>query len=396
MPKLTVIRQPENESSPFLRGILVQSLVQAGLPFDEAFELAQELRDELQGKRQTTNVELRARVGELLGERYGNRQREQYERGDKAEPDLIVHTRTRDAPFSVGILANSLETCAISPEIALVGARMVLENMRSKGFREVDHLTLRKIIYKCLRKHCSQQVADRYLSWRQFENSDMPLIVLIGGTSGIGKGTVSSDLAYRLNITHHQSTGLMREIIRNYLSPQMVPSLAYSSFEAWQGVPSSIDGGQEETKSSVIAGFQAQFAAMKPAMESTINSAVGEGHDLILEGTHVLPAAMDIEVKRDEAVVVPLMLATMKKGMLRAQLKRRLPEGNKQQTAHNLDNFDNIWKLQSWLLKEADQDGIPIIENLQVADTVRAVLDHVVEQVMKAFPPQAGERVWEV
>ena len=58
--------------------------------------------------------------------------------------------------------------------------------------------------------------------------------------------------------------------------------------------------------------------------------------------------------------------------------------------------YHHIWKLQSWLLKEADQDGIPIIENLQVADTVRAVLDHVVEQVMKAFPPQAGERVWEV
>ncbi|MBQ76327.1 MAG: hypothetical protein CMQ20_15075 [Gammaproteobacteria bacterium] len=395
MPKLTVVRKPENERSPFLRGVLVHSLVQAGLTFDDALELAQVLRDELQEKRQTTSTELRARVGELLDERYGSKQREQYEKGYQVEPDLIVHTRTRDAPFSVGMLAHSLETCAIAPEVALFGARMVLENMRSKGLREVDHLTLRKYIYKCLRRHCTHQVADRYLSWRQFENSDIPLIILIGGTSGIGKGTVSSDLAYRLNITHHQSTGLMREIIRNYLSPQMVPSLAYSSFDAWQGVPTSIDGVRQETKNSVITGFQSQFAAMRPAMESTIGSAIEERYDLILEGTHVVPSEMNVKVQKGEAVVVPMMLANMKKGMLRAQLKRRLPEGNKQQVAHNLENFDNIWELQSWLLDEADKVGIPIIENLHVADTVRAALDHVVEQLMKAFPPRPDEKVWE-
>jgi 2-phosphoglycerate kinase len=44
MAKLIVIKEPEGDRSPFLRGILVQSLVNAGLAFDDAYELAQVVR----------------------------------------------------------------------------------------------------------------------------------------------------------------------------------------------------------------------------------------------------------------------------------------------------------------------------------------------------------------
>ena len=49
MAKLIVIKEPEGDQSPFLRGILVQSLVNASLTFDDAYDLAQAVRNELQG-----------------------------------------------------------------------------------------------------------------------------------------------------------------------------------------------------------------------------------------------------------------------------------------------------------------------------------------------------------
>ena len=274
MAKLVVIKKPGGDRSPFLRGILVQSLVNAGFAFDDAYEVAQRVRNELQDKREISSTELKGRVAELLEERHGSEQRQRYETELNNKPAIIVHTPTRSAPFSVGILAHSLETCAIPPEMTMQGAGKVLATLRKTGHREIDHKALRRVIYRCLHAHCSPQAADRYLSWRHFENSGIPLIILIGGATGSGKSTVSSELAYRLDISRHQSTDMMREIIRSYLSPQMVPTLKYSSFEAWRGLPGSVDGNKPAIESPVINGFLSQFAAMKLALIATINRGI--------------------------------------------------------------------------------------------------------------------------
>jgi len=395
MAKLIVIKEPGGEQSPFLRGILVQSLVNSDLAFTDAYDLAKVVRSELQESREITSSELKGRVAELLEERHGSDKRKLYEIRYRSEPGIIVHTPTRSVPFSAGILAHSLETCAIPPEMAMQGARKVLAKLRKTGHREIDHKALRRVIYRCLRENCSQEAADRYLSWRRFENSGMPLILLIGGTTGSGKSTVSSELAYRLDISRHQSTDMMREIIRSYLSPQMVPTLKYSSYEAWRGLPGVGDGSGNGIENRVVTGFLSQFSAMKLALEATIDRAIEERHHLILEGVHVVPTELDLKVKADEAVVVPIMLASMKKELLRKQLGRRGREKSRHQAALSPENLDSIWDLQSWLLDEADKAGVPVIENWYIEDTVRAALDHVIGILMKHFPPQPDEEVWE-
>ena len=396
MSKLIVITEPEGDRSPFLRGILVRSLVNAGLAFEDAYELAQAIRDKLQEGREISSTALKSAVAELLEARHGSQIRKLYETDPHGESGIIVHTPTRSAPFSVGILAHSLETCAIPPEMAMQGARKVLANLRTTGHREIDHKALRRLIYRCLHEHCSPEAANRYLSWRRFENSGLPLIILIGGITGCGKSTVSSELAYRLDITRHQSTDMMREIIRSYLSPQMVPTLKYSSFEAWRGLPGADDGNGPVPEDQVIAGFLAQFSAMELALKATIDRAIEERHHLILEGVHVVPTELSLDVQTNKAVIIPFKLATMKKELLRKQLMRRGREKNKHQASHYLENMDDIWALQSWLLDEADKAGTPIIENWYIEDTVRAALDLVIGVLMKHFPPHLDETVWEV
>ena len=135
---------------------------------------------------------------------------------------------------------------------------------------------------------------------------------------------------------------------------------------------------------------------MKPALEATIGRAIEERHHLILEGVHVVPTELNIKVKESEAVVIPIMLASMKKQLLLKQLKRRGREKSERQASHYLDSLGDIWELQSWLLDEADKAGIPIIENWYIEDTVRAVLDLVIGVLMKHFPPQPDETVWKV
>jgi 2-phosphoglycerate kinase len=395
MAKIVVVKEPQGDSTPFLRGILVQSLVNAGLAFADAYELAQVVRDELQETQETTSGALRTRVGALLEERFGKEQRQLYEARHKTGDALIVHTPTRSAPFSVGILSHSLETCAIPADLALLGARKVYASLRKSGHREVDHKSLRRVIYRCLREHCDQDTADRYLSWRRFENSGEPLIVLIGGTTGCGKSTVSSELAYRMAISRTQSTDMMREIIRSYLTPQVVPTLGYSSFEAWRGLPAPAEGLNLEIENPVITGFISQFATMKPALEATMKRAIEERHHLILEGVHVVATELDIAAADDRALIVPLKLATMTKELLSKQLQRRGSEKNEHRTSRYLEHLDDIWELQSWLLSEADKAGIDIIQNWYIEDTVRAAMDLVISKIMERYPPHPDSEVWE-
>jgi 2-phosphoglycerate kinase len=395
MAKITIIKQPEGDRTPFLRGILVQSLVDAGLAFDEAYALAQVTRNELQDRQEITSTELKGRVAVLLEEHHGSDKRRAYETSPANEPAIVIHTPARSAPFSVGIMAHSLETCAIPPEMAMRGARMVHATLRKTGHREIDHKALRRIIFRCLSDHCSRDVAERYLSWRRFENSGIPLVILIGGTTGSGKSTVSAELAYRLDIARHQSTDMMREIIRSYLSPQMLPTLGYSSFEAWRGLPGADGAAKPAIENPVVAGFLTQFAAMKLALQATIERAIQERNHLILEGVHVVPTEMSLDAMEEKAVVIPIMLASMKKERLRRQLRRRGGEHDRREAEHQMEYLDDIWELQSWLLDEADREGIPIIENWYIEDTVRAALEHVIGVLMKHFPPQPHDEVWE-
>jgi len=397
MAKITVLKEREDGRSPFLRGILVQSLVNAGLPFADAYVLAQSVRNELQDVQEITSARLRTRVAALLEAAHGKELRNAYEARPQQGQGIIVHTPTRSAPFSAGILSHSLEACGIAPDVALRGARKVYARLKQSGHREIDHKALRRVIYSCLKEHSSPGMAERYLSWRRFENSGDALIVLLGGTTGSGKSTVSAELAYRMNISRSQSTDMMREIIRAYLSPQVVPTLGYSSFEAWRGLPGSIEGQRLEIENLVIAGFQSQFAAMKLALEATINRAIRERHHLIVEGVHVVPTELTLEIRTGGVIVVPMKLATMKKSLLRKQLKRCDRESGSRSKSRYLEKLDDIWELQSWLLSQADKAGIPIIQNWYIEDTVNEALEHVTKVIMKHYPPyipDTDDSVW--
>lgn len=395
MAKTVVINQPDGDRTPFLRGILVQSLMNVGLQFDEAYQLAQKIREELRDTEEITSADLKKKVAGLLEARFGRNRRKTYEARPADDTDILVHTPTRSEPFSAGLLAHSLESCAIDPDIAHEGARKVYASLQKTGHREINHKTLRKLIYQCLKDHCSPESAERYLSWRRFQNSGDPLILLIGGVTGAGKSTISSEVAYRLDIGRIQSTDMMREIIRAYLTPEAVPTLGYSSFEAWRGLASPPDEQSGETENPVIAGFLSQFSTIKPALVAAIGRAVKEQHDLIIEGVHIVPTMLGLEDARKQAIVVPLMLATMEKSALEKQLKRRGREKSGRRASRYLKHIDDIWELQSYLLSEADNAGVPIITNWHIETTVREVLNLVMAKVMKRYPPKLNDLDWE-
>ena len=374
---------------PFLRGVLVQSIVTAGLSFQDAYRVAQQIRKQLEADTEEIGTgELEGRVAGILRERVDETTAAAYIAGpDGTRPTSVVSSGGR-RPLSTTLLARSLEACAIPREKALDVARRIQESLLRDNVFEVDKPTLSRIIYQNLQEHLNQQSADRYLSWRHFKESGEPLIVMVGGITGTGKSTVANELGYRLNVVRTQSTDMLREIVRCYLAAEEVPTLAYSSFEAWKGLPSEQEFPElGPDVSPVIAGFNSQFNIIRVGLEATLARAVKEGHDLIVDGIHVLPTNLELEAVKRNAVVVPVVLVVATREILASRLTDRGHEQPGRASSRYLDHLEEIWELQSYLVDLADRGDVEMIFNWEIEETVTETLDRITRRICEKFPP---------
>lgn len=386
MKKTLVIYSKRDGHVPFFRGILVKSLVNIGISFDDAYELANVVRDELREVPSISTDDLVDRVAGLIENRFGVELRERFELMHGQNARILVHNEQSSECFSLGVLRHSLRACAIPKDTAAAGAIRVEEILRGGGHLEIRRDALRTIVYRCLREHFSRLAANRYLSTRYFKDSGIPLILLIGGSPGSGKSTVAAELAYRLNIPRIQSTDMMREVIRSYLTPQVAPTLQYSSFEAWRGLPQPRDGQEMTDENRLIEGYLSQVTTMRPALQAAMERAVQEGEHLILEGVHVLPTELDLKPIKERAVVISLILSTIDKEALEARLKRRGAEPGERQAVRYLEHLDEIWELQSFILREAEASDTTVLPTANIETTTGEILDLTSRIIMEKFP----------
>ena len=386
MAKLFIIDAAENDRIPFLRGVMVESLVRIGLTFQDAYLLAQQVREGLANETEITKAALRKRVSGELRRNFSASLARAYDLGASQERQIMVRSADEEAPFSVGLLSRSLQACAIDRADALETARKVQEYLRNADTAAIDLAALRKIIFDRLEAHCSRAAAERFISWQGFRDSGLPLIVLVGGITGTGKSTLTTELAYRLNIVRTQSTDMMREIVRCYLPPKKSPTLGYSSFEAWRGLTRESESASKAAQAEVVRGFMSQFELVKHGLQATIARAVKETHDLIVDGVHVLPSRLDLDVRPDQAIVIPLMLVVPNKKTLAKRLKRRAREQPERTSSRYLRQLDQIWFLQSFLVAEAEENNIPLIINSDIDDAMHQLLMQISKAVTAHFP----------
>jgi 2-phosphoglycerate kinase len=386
MSKIMVEHTTEKSHVPFLRGILVQSLQDAGLDFKHAHNLANDIRDRIGNRSRITTAELEQRVMKKLGQLDNPEYRQRY--ADRAIPRLI-QVETDDghfAEFSPTEYRHNLEAIGLKSGEALMIVAAVSEHL---GKRKTDQVTAKYIAYFTYRllrksKELGPAVARRWLVWRDFIYSGRPLVILLGGAPGTGKSTIAADLASRLNIVRTQSTDMLREVMRSIISASVQPLLHQSSFVAWKvlGTAHSPDANPDDL---LVAGFSRQADILSSAIEAVVQRAVRESVSLIIEGVHIHPAGIAPLLHLNNAVVVPVMLALPSAKALRRRITGRSSDAPERRAAHYLEHFDSIWKLQSWLLAEADQAAVPIIINEDREHVFREIMLTIIEQLEKEF-----------
>lgn len=383
MARTYVINEEEESRVPFLRGILTRSLQNAGLPFAEAYAIASRIRDDLDTTSSITTLELSKVVAQYLSSADQTEALHRYEhRRMGLEPIMIYDEDGTPEPFSKNRLAQAMELCALPKDVGYTLSLGIERELRAQNRTELDSNELAIFTYQYLLQSEDPEVAHRFLQWLEFTRSGRPMFLLIGGTTGTGKSTFSAELAHRLDIVRTQSTDMLREVMRLMMPAQLVPTLHQSSFTAWQALPY-----REKDTTYLADGYYMQAGQVGIGIEGVLKRAEREQVSLILEGIHIHPALQAKLVKEMDAIVVPVLIAVLKKKKLRKRLKGRGQKVPSRRAVRYLEHFDAIWDLQSILITEADRHQVSIIPNTNdEEDTLRLVMDTIAEILSQEFP----------
>lgn len=356
-----------------MRGILVHSLMSRGASFEEAYRAANEVREKIRGQDSVSREQLAQYVDELFGGPSA------LEAAPVRLPRTIQVTgRGSGSPFSKGVLSQSLLAAAVDPNDAFDVARDIEGELVGRGLQEIERGDLRRLAFETLDRRLGRRVAERYRVWRQFEETEKPLLLLLGGTAGVGKTALAQEVAHRLGISRVSSTDAIRQVMRIMLSPDLVPAIHTSSYDAHR-VLGELAGDEDP----VISGFRTQAATVSVGVRGMMDRAVSENTHIILEGVSILPGRLDLDAYGDVAHVIFLLVVALDEEAFHARFAARAKGAANRPPHRYLGNLGSILRIQDDLLELAEVHGIPIVDNVSFDASVLSILRHVTEALRK-------------
>jgi 2-phosphoglycerate kinase len=282
----------------------------------------------------------------------------------------------KSAPYSKGLMARVLVTVGVPEDRAYELARRTELDLSQRGSTSVDLDRLRELAVDLLGEEKGSRAVRRLRRFRDLQELDVPLILLVGGGTGTGKSTVATEVAYRLGITRVTSTDFVRQTMRAFFSQEFMPTIHFSSFEAALGLSKA---EEEESGDAALLGFLDQTRNVLVGVEAALQRALDEGWSMVLEGVHLVPGMLATELER--AVVIQCVLAIHDEEIHRTHFWSRdvhsdgIRAGDKY-----LAGLPEIRMIQDYIVERARRNDVPVIENENVGETIGAVVELVLEQ----------------
>jgi 2-phosphoglycerate kinase len=367
---------------PFMRGIMIHSLMARGITFDEAFHAANEVRSRLGDRVVLSKSELAKMVREILGPEPFAEDR----RVPLPGAEVTVTGRGKGVPFSKGHLSQSLLAAALDPNDAFDVAREIERELITSGTREVARHDLRRMTFDVLTRDVSKRAAERYLVWRKYQEPERPVIIMLGGAAGVGKTSLALEVAHRLGIGRVLSTDSIRQIMRIMLSQDLVPALHASSYDAYKLLPPESVGDDP-----VIDGFISQAATVSVGVRASMDRAVLENASLVLDGVSIVPGLIDLEAYSGLADVFFVVVSLLDEEGFEHRFVERAATAKARSQHRYVKNIDSILRIQNHLLELADRYGVPIVDNVSFDSSVLQIIRHVTESLRKKGDFDAAE-----
>ena len=277
-------------------------------------------------------------------------------------------------PFSKGILARSLRISNIGLDQAYQIANEIEESLIKENITEITVDDLVNYISKYLSR-INPDISTRYLRWRGVRKSDEPLIILIGGASGVGTSSMAFELANRLGLKNIIGTDMIREVMRKIISPELNPVIHKSSFDAYESIRTPairVD--------AVVEGFISHVDVVNVGIEAIIERSIKEGISIIIEGVHVVPGFIREDlIKKGNVIMYTLTIDDEEMHKQRFYTRCRQP-WVKRSLEHYMDSFEPIRKIQQFLIDQAGIHDAHIINNSDFKNTIDLMVNDIIEE----------------
>ena len=201
-----------------------------------------------------------------------------------------------------------------------------------------------------------------------------PYVILVGSASGIGKSTISAELAKRLEIKHLVETDFIREVVRGIIDEDYAPALHKSSFDAYKVLRSK---KYFEDKNELInAGFVEHASFVVPAIEKVISRAISDYDDIIIEGVHLVPGLINTEKFKNDASIHFFVLKSDEESHKNRFVKRamQIHRGGKQ-----LEYFAENRIIHNFLIERAKGNSVRVVDTKSIEGTVQNMLTSITE-----------------
>ncbi len=289
---------------------------------------------------------------------------------------ILISDREAGLPFSKGLLASQIMVTGLSPYRAYQVAEEVELRLLERRASAVTSDELAELTLQVIRELAGERYASNYVRWQRVEHLDVPVVILIGGATGVGKSTIATQLAARLGIVRVVATDAIREVMRAMLSPELMPTLHVSSFQA--------DRVMREPPTSkgdaLVMGFREQTAAVSVGIDALIERAATEGTSIVIEGAHVVPGFFDVDAHGDRILAVPFIIGVDDEERHRSHFAAREDAVAARPAIRYAEGFEGIRRLQGYVKSQALAHGVPVIPNHSFDQTIATVIDLVMDK----------------
>lgn len=233
-----------------------------------------------------------------------------FEDGDKQQPDFplpVVRFSTRNASskydfvkvkvwlgdnadhyyvLSRFLLSRMLTVTKIPNHVALKIALDLKKLLIDNSLLDVSQSDLEANLFKLMeRRGYGQEYINRYKMMTRFHHQRVPLVILVCGTACVGKSTIATQLAQRLNLPNVLQTDMVYELLRTSTDAPLTSSPVWAR-----------DFSSSE---ELVTEFCRECRIVRKGLAGDLKKAMKDGKPIIIEGMHLDPSIylMDDENK---------------------------------------------------------------------------------------------------
>ncbi|XP_071689419.1 uncharacterized protein [Rutidosis leptorrhynchoides] len=184
------------------------------------------------------------------------------------------------------LLSRMLTVTKIPNHVALKIALELKKLLIDNSLLDVSQSDLEANLFKLMeRRGYGQEYINRYKMMTRFHHQRVPLVILVCGTACVGKSTIATQLAQRLNLPNVLQTDMVYELLRTSTDAPLTSSPIWTR-----------DFSSSE---ELITEFCRECRIVRKGLAGDLKKAMKDGKPIIIEGMHVDPSIylMDEENK---------------------------------------------------------------------------------------------------